>query len=84
MHDIKAIRENPEAFDAALARRRAAPMSSTILAIDDARRSGRPTEARHLGREGGRDTTFRAHVAPVIDLVLNSVQFDFGLLQFGL
>lgn len=40
---------------------------AVLDAIDDARRSGRPTEARHLGREGGRDTTFRAHVAPVID-----------------
>ncbi|GGE40156.1 serine--tRNA ligase [Actibacterium pelagium] len=39
MHDIKAIRENPEAFDAALARRGAAPMSSEILALDDARRA---------------------------------------------
>ena len=39
MHDIKAIRENPAAFDAALARRGAAPMSSEILALDDGRRA---------------------------------------------
>ena len=31
MHDIRAIRENPEGFDAALARRGDAPMSSEIL-----------------------------------------------------
>ncbi|MBR9651734.1 serine--tRNA ligase [Thalassovita aquimarina] len=39
MHDIRAIRENPGAFDAALARRGAAPMSSEILALDEARRA---------------------------------------------
>ncbi|MDX1780078.1 MAG: serine--tRNA ligase [Thalassovita sp.] len=39
MHDIRAIRENPAAFDAALARRNAAPMSSEILALDEARRA---------------------------------------------
>ncbi len=39
MHDIKAIRQNPEAFDAGLARRGLAPQSPDILAIDDARRA---------------------------------------------
>lgn len=39
MHDIRAIRENPAAFDAALARRGLAPLSSEILAIDAARRA---------------------------------------------
>jgi len=39
MHDIRAIRENPGAFAAALARRNAAPMSSEILALDEARRA---------------------------------------------
>jgi len=39
MHDIKAIRENPEAFDAGLARRGAAPMSSEVLKLDEARRA---------------------------------------------
>jgi seryl-tRNA synthetase len=38
MHDIRAIRENPAAFDAALARRGLPGMSSEILAIDEARR----------------------------------------------
>lgn len=38
MHDIRAIRENPAAFDAALARRGIAPMSSQILEIDESRR----------------------------------------------
>ncbi|MEM9580427.1 MAG: serine--tRNA ligase [Pseudomonadota bacterium] len=39
MHDIKAIRENPDAFDAALARRGEAAMSSSLLEIDAARRA---------------------------------------------
>lgn len=38
MHDIKAIRENPDAFDAALARRGDAPVTGEILALDTARR----------------------------------------------
>ncbi len=38
MHDIRQIRENPDAFDAALARRGLAPMAAEILKIDTARR----------------------------------------------
>jgi seryl-tRNA synthetase len=38
MHDIRFIRENPAAFDAALKRRGVAPMSAGLLAIDEARR----------------------------------------------
>ena len=39
MHDIKFIRENPEAFDAGLARRGLAAQSPAILAADSQRRS---------------------------------------------
>ncbi|MES2845312.1 MAG: serine--tRNA ligase [Pseudomonadota bacterium] len=39
MHDIRAIRENPAAFDAALSRRGLAPMSREILSIDESRRA---------------------------------------------
>ena len=39
MHDIRAIRENPERFDALLARRGLSGLSSEILAIDEARRA---------------------------------------------
>ena len=39
MHDIRQIRTNPEGFDAAIARRGMEPMSSDILAIDEARRT---------------------------------------------
>jgi seryl-tRNA synthetase len=39
MHDIKAIRDNPAAFDAALKRRGQAPLSASLLAIDEKRRA---------------------------------------------
>lgn len=39
MHDIKAIRDNPQAFDAGLARRGLKPMSASLLAIDEKRRA---------------------------------------------
>ena len=39
MHDIRAIRENPAAFDAGLARRGLAPLSPSLLALDEARRA---------------------------------------------
>ncbi|MDZ7587980.1 MAG: serine--tRNA ligase [Parasphingorhabdus sp.] len=39
MHDIKAIRENPEAFDTALARRGVGAAASEILALDEEKRA---------------------------------------------
>jgi seryl-tRNA synthetase len=39
MHDIKAIRDNPAAFDAALKRRGLEPLSASLLAIDEKRRA---------------------------------------------
>ncbi len=38
MHDIRLIRENPDAFDAALSRRNIEPTAATILDIDSKRR----------------------------------------------
>src|SRR5882757_4141786 len=39
MHDIRAIRDDPEAFDAGLARRGPAAQSAEILALDERRRA---------------------------------------------
>jgi seryl-tRNA synthetase len=39
MHDIKLIRDNPAAFDAALKRRGLEPLSASLLAIDEKRRA---------------------------------------------
>ena len=50
MHDIRWIRDNPEAFDAALARRGLAPESAALIALD-ARRREAQTEAQTLQSE---------------------------------
>ncbi|MGB9153077.1 MAG: serine--tRNA ligase [Alphaproteobacteria bacterium] len=47
MHDIRFIREQPEAFDAALKRRSLAPLSAEILALDAERRAAQ-TEMQEL------------------------------------
>ena len=39
MHDIKLIRDDPQAFDAALSRRGLKPLSASLLAIDENRRA---------------------------------------------
>ena len=39
MHDIRSIRENPAAFDAALARRDVAPQADALVALDERRRA---------------------------------------------
>ncbi len=50
MHDIKGIRENPQAFDAALKRRGLAPMSQRLLAIDEERRAAIVKSEQALAR----------------------------------
>lgn len=39
MHDIKAIRDNPQAFDAAFTRRGLAPIAGSLIKLDEARRA---------------------------------------------
>jgi len=39
MHDIRLIRENPQAFDAALARRGLEPMAAALISLDERRRA---------------------------------------------
>ena len=39
MHDIRAIRDNPDAFDRDLARRGLAPLSAALIALDEVRKS---------------------------------------------
>ncbi|MFN4282772.1 MAG: serine--tRNA ligase [Alphaproteobacteria bacterium] len=53
MHDIKLIRDNPAAFDAALARRGLAPLSEKLLALDAARRETL-TSAQNIQTERNR------------------------------
>jgi seryl-tRNA synthetase len=47
MHDIRAIRENPAAFDAGLKKRKLAPLSAALLEID-ARRRAAITESEQI------------------------------------
>ena len=39
MHNIRFIRDNPDAFDRALARRGLEPQSKRLIALDDQRRA---------------------------------------------
>ena len=55
MHDIKAIRDNPKAFDEGLARRGLAARAETLIALDDKRRAAiaelqRAQERRNAAR----------------------------------
>ena len=52
MHDIRFIRETPEAFDAGLKRRGLAPLSQTLLEID--KRRARVESASELSPEASR------------------------------
>lgn len=80
MHDIRFIRENPEAFDAALARRGAEPVAQKLIALDEERRAlttqvqvaqSRRNEASKLigaaMAKGDKDTaeTIKAEVAAI-------------------
>ncbi|HEY8611195.1 MAG TPA: serine--tRNA ligase [Roseomonas sp.] len=69
MHDIRAVRADPAAFDAALARRGLAPVSAELLTLDSARRAAQTTAqeaqarrnalAREIGqgKRSGADTS---------------------------
>src|ERR1700732_3588399 len=78
MHDIKWIRDNPAAFDAGLKRRGLPPMSASLLAIDEKRRSAilkseqaqarRNSASKEIGdakkaRDDARAATLMAEVA---------------------
>jgi seryl-tRNA synthetase len=50
MHDIKWIRENPDAFDASLKRRGLSPLSASLLGIDEKRRAAIQASEQALAR----------------------------------
>ena len=50
MHDIRMVRTEPTAFDAALARRGVAPVAHGILALDAERRAALATQQEHQAR----------------------------------
>ncbi|MFN3643888.1 MAG: serine--tRNA ligase [Gemmobacter sp.] len=59
MHDIRALRDDPAAFDAALARRNLPPQAQGLLALDEARRAAilaaetAQAEANRLAKDAG-------------------------------
>ncbi len=57
MHDLKLIRDNPDAFDAALAARGLSPQASSILSLDERRRDSQTRLQDMLAR---RNTASRA------------------------
>tara|TARA_R110002110_G_scaffold3305_13_gene16906 strand:+ start:1250 stop:2524 length:1275 start_codon:yes stop_codon:yes gene_type:complete len=80
MHDIKWIRENPEAFDQGLARRNLAPLADELLALDaetrrvrtetqsmQQRRNEASKEVGALKRTGGDASALMAEVAAIKD-----------------
>ncbi|MBP2316030.1 serine--tRNA ligase [Azospirillum soli] len=50
MHDLRAIRENPDAFDRGLARRGLEPMSPVVLDLDSRRRAAQTQAQEMLAR----------------------------------
>ncbi|NNE49680.1 MAG: serine--tRNA ligase [Altererythrobacter sp.] len=70
MHDIRFIRENPEVFDAAMARRGLKPVAAGLIALDETRRAvttrlqeaqGRRNEAsKAIGQAMGQGDTEKA------------------------
>jgi len=78
MHDLKSIRDNPEAFDAGLARRGLPPQSAAILELDARRRAAQTSfqdlQARRndvskqigqIKRQGGDCEALMAEVAEI-------------------
>lgn len=82
MHDIRWIRDNAQAFDAALAARGREPLSATLIALDDARKAAvgvlqaaqerRNAASKEIGqamaaKDGARAETLKAEVAALKD-----------------
>ena len=91
MHDIKTIRDNPEAFDAALARRGLTPLSAGLLKIDAARREAlqtlqdaqarRNAASKEIGAAMGKKDTalaekLKAEVAGLKDIITHGEEQD--------
>jgi seryl-tRNA synthetase len=72
MHDSRWIRDNPAAFDAALARRGLAPLAAQVLALDKRRRDAQTeaqavqTEHNRLSKEIGQAKAKGGHAGPIL------------------
>ena len=81
MHDIKFIRENPEAFDAGLARRGVEPRSSVILALDSERRA---VATRMQDAQNRRNEASKAIAIAMVAKSVGKAQHSSGSGSFGL
>jgi seryl-tRNA synthetase len=85
MHDIKFIRENPDAFDAALKRRGIGPMSESIRVLDEAKRQAltsaqeRQEALNKVSREIGNR---KRQGASVDDLMNDAERFKKGIAEY--
>ena len=94
MHDIKSIRDNPAAFDAALKRRGLAPLSASLLAIDEKRRAAilaseqaqarRNAASKEIGeaKKARDDVRANALMAEVADLKTTMPQLELDAKAF--
>jgi seryl-tRNA synthetase len=96
MHDIRAIRADPAAFDAALARRGLSPVSSELLALDTDRRAAqaamqdsqarRNALAREIGqgKRAGADTSAQEAEATALRAEMEGLERRAGELDQAL
>jgi len=94
MHDIKSIRDNPAAFDTALKRRGLAPLSASLLAIDEKRRAAilaseqaqarRNAASKEIGeaKKAKDDARANALMAEVADLKTTMPQLELDAKAF--
>ena len=77
MHDIRSIRDNPAAFDAALKRRGLEPLSASLLAIDEKRRGAIQEAEQSLARRNAASKEIgeakKTKDAPRADALMNEV-----------
>ena len=96
MHDIKAIRDNPAAFDRALARRGLPPQGAHLIALDAAKRehlqklqdaqSRRNSLSKEVGEamkagDKARAETLKAEVASLKDFIASGEEQELQLTQ---
>jgi seryl-tRNA synthetase len=86
MHDIKWIRENPEAFDAGLKRRGLAPLAKSLMEIDEQRRMAITHLERALARRNAAskeigDAKKRKDDAHAEDLMLEVTQLKAAIVE---
>ncbi len=71
MHDIRQIRENPDAFDAAMARRGLKPVAAELLSMDEVRR-----EAIHMAETAQAEANKAAKAIGAAKAAGNEAEFE--------